>query len=46
MSEIIKIIDERERQKKRKDRKTERHKGVAQVTVKVWEINGFVARLS
>ena len=34
MSEIIKIIDERERQKQKKT-KTERRKGVAQVIVKV-----------
>ena len=43
MSEITKIIDEREMQKKTK---TKRHKGVAQVVVKVWELNGFVVRLS
>ena len=43
MSEIIKIIDERERQKKSK---TERSNGVAQAIVKVWELNGFVALLS
>ena len=42
MSEIMKIIDERERQKT----KTERCKGVVQVIVKVWELNGFVGRLS
>ena len=29
-----------------KKTKIERHKGVAQVIVKVWELNGFVARLS
>ena len=39
----MKIIDERERKKKKK---TERRQGVAQVIVKVWELNGFVARLS
>ena len=42
MSDIMKIIDEKERQKT----KTERRKGVAQVIVKVWELNGFLARLS
>ena len=42
MPETMKIIDERERQKT----KTERRKGVAQVIVNVWELNGFVARLS
>ena len=35
MSEIMKILDERESQ---------RSKGVAQAIVKVWELNGFVAR--
>ena len=29
-----------------KKTKPERHKGVVQVIVKVWELNGFVARLS
>ena len=29
-----------------KKTKTERHKVVVQVIVKVWELNGFVARLS
>ena len=38
----MEIIDERERQKA----KTERSKGVAQAIVKLWELNGFVARLS
>ena len=52
MSEITKIIDEREsekkttKHKKQKKTKTERRKGVAQVIVKVWELNDFVARLS
>ena len=41
MSEIMKIIDERERQKN-KDRK---NMGVAKVIVKVSGLNGFVARL-
>ena len=45
MSEIIKIIDERERQKKQKT-KTVIHKGLAQVIVKVWELNDFVAHFS
>ena len=31
---------------KGKETKTERSKGVAQAIVKVWELNGFVARLS
>ena len=31
---------------KGKKTKTERSKGVAQATVKVWELNGFVERLS
>ena len=43
MSEIMKIIDEREREKKTK---AERRKGEAQSIVKVWELNDFVARLS
>ena len=42
MSGIMKIIDEWERQKT----KTERRKGVAEAIMKVWEVNGFVARLS
>ena len=45
MSDIMEIIDERERQKSKKT-KTERSKGVAQAIVKVWELKGFVARLS
>ena len=40
----MKIIDERERKKKKT--KTERSIGVAQAIVKVWELNGFVARLN
>ena len=43
MSVIMKTIDERERKKKTK---TERHRGVVQVIVKVWELNGFVAHLN
>ena len=43
MSDIMEIIDEKERQKKTK---TERSKGMAQAIVKVWELDGFVARLS
>ena len=31
---------------KGKKKKTERSKGVAQALVKVWELNGFDARLS
>ena len=46
MSDIMEIIDEIQRQKKTKKTKTERSKGVAQAIVKVWELNGFVARLS
>ena len=42
MSDIMKIIDEREQQKA----KTERSKGVAQAIVKVLELNDFVVRLS
>ena len=42
MSDIIKIIDERERQQKIK---TEKNKGVTQAIVKVWELNAFVLRL-
>ena len=38
----MKIIDERERQ----NTKTKRRKCLAQAIVKVWELNGFVARLS
>ena len=43
MSDIMEIIDEKERQKKTN---TERSKGMAQAIVKVWELDGFVARLS
>ena len=43
MSEIIKIIDEREREKKAK---TESNKEVARDIVKAWELNDFVMRLS
>ena len=39
MSELMKIVDVRERGKKTK---TERRKGVAQVIIKVWELNGFL----
>ena len=39
MSEIKKIIDETEKEKKTK---TERNKGVAQDIVKVWQLIGFV----
>ena len=50
MSKIVKIIDEREKQnkknKKQTNKETERRKGVVQVRVKMWELNGFVARLS
>ena len=49
MSEIMKIIDERERKEEKKKgnkTKTERSKGVVQAMVKVWELNGVVARLS
>ena len=42
MLDIIKIIDERERRKT----KTERRKGMAQVIMKVLELNRFVASLS
>ena len=41
MWDIMEIIDEREMQKTN----TERSKGVVQAIVKVWELNGFVARL-
>ena len=41
----MKIIDERERGEKKKT-KIERSKGVAQVIVKVWELNDFVAHLN
>ena len=43
MPEIMKIIDERERKKKTK---IERGKRVEQAIVKMWELNGFAARLS
>ena len=33
------------KEKKKKKTKTERRKGEAEVIVKVWELNGFVARL-
>ena len=42
MSEIIKITEEREREKL----KTERKKGVAEAIVIVCELNDFVMRLS
>ena len=45
MSEIMKIIDVRERQKKTKI-KTERSKGLVEAIMKVWELNDLVARLS
>ena len=32
--------------KKQTNKETERRKGVVQVRVKMWELNGFVARLS
>ena len=41
MWDIMEIIDEREMQKTN----TEKSKGVVQAIVKVWELNGFVARL-
>ena len=34
------------KEKKQKQTKTERSKGVAQAIVKMWELNGLVARLS
>ena len=44
MSEIIKIIDEREKQKQNKDKK---NKGAgAEAIVKGCELNDFVVRLS
>ena len=46
MSVIMEIMDEKEMQKKPQKTKTERSKGVAQAIVKLWELNGFVARLS
>ena len=47
--QIINVRDNennRWKEKKKKKTKTERCKGVAQVIVKLWELNGFVARLS
>ena len=46
MSVIMEIMDEKETQKTKQKTKTERSKGVAQAIVKLWELNGFVARLS
>ena len=49
MSEIIKIIDEKETQKKRKRKKkenTEKNKAVTEAIVKGWELNEFVVDLS
>ena len=45
---IINVRDNENNRWKRnaKKTKTERSKGVAQAVVKVWELNGFVARLS
>ena len=45
---IINVRDNEHNRWKRKAKKTkaERRKGVAQVIAKVWELNGFVARLS
>ena len=40
MSDIMEMIDEKER------KKTERSKGVAQAIVKVWELNGFDIEIS
>ena len=46
----MKIIEERETQKQTnkqtKKTKTKRSKGLVQVIVKVWELDGFVAYLS
>ena len=44
MSDIMEIIDERERKKKKT--KTERSKGVPQAIAKVWELNSFITRLN
>ena len=44
MSELMKITDEGERQKKKQRQKDTKKK--AQVIVKKWEQNGFVACLS
>ena len=38
--------NKKENKNKNKKTKTERSKGVVQARVKVWELNGFVARLS
>ena len=49
MSEKIKIIDERETQKKKKKNKKRKKKSRTrgtEATAKGWEINGFVERLS
>ena len=44
---IISVRDnENIRWKREAKKQKERRKGVAQVTVKVWELNGFVAHLS
>ena len=45
---IINVRDYENNRWKRKAKrtKTERSKGVTQAIVKVWELNGFVARLS
>ena len=45
MSEIIKIIDEKETQKNN-NTKTEKNKGLTQARVKMWEINDFAVRLT
>ena len=46
--EIIKIIDERELQKKQQNKSKQRQKGVrgTEAIVKVWELNDFVVHLS
>ena len=38
-------MKEKGKKKQKKKPKTERRKGEAEVIVKVWELNGFVARL-
>ena len=43
MSEIMKVNDEREREKQQRQK---RNKGVTEAIVIVWELNDFVARLS
>ena len=43
---IINVRDNENSGWKRKAKKTERRKGVAQVIVKLWELNDFVVRLS